>query len=634
MSAPLQRLTLILLVAVLGLSGLGAQAERTTSAPQPAARIDRSPQSELNPPPTRLAETEVFLRTQPGDDPAWSHPDFDDRSWPIEPLRRRPFIGAMALHSKNYFIPSRAGIRWLRLAIFIPDPAHPALSPPPEGSLIWPQEQPDGPVNGLYMALPMAYEVFWDGQRLLRSGVVSADRDGEVAGPLDQALLIPDRLRSPGLHQLALRLSTWRYNFPATSFDYNLSIRNYTQLLIYENQRALFPVVASVTAFFFALVCGILFTWVERRRPLLICGLLSLSIAVFYLLVALRWLLPELPYSWFFPRLVAATVMMTLIGLLMPWLLLEFFLVPHKRRWILALSVPLVAAWFSSPIYEIISLWSYRAAIATSILISAWAMWKRRPWAWVVLAGLALCLVSVQTARRSFLDPTFFFAFNGLVLFLLLRLGFDLRDDRRQSQRAKLTAARLEIELLKKNLQPHFLLNTLTALMEVIEQSPATAVRLIDDLAGEFRLFTALSAERTVPLAQELELCRAHLRVVGVRSGAVYRLETQDVDLSLQVPPGLLLTLIENAFSHQRLTQNNTTFVLREHLAHGRRKLEFFSPGEIAEHATRLGGGTGLRYVKARLEESFPGHWSLEQGPFQQGWRTVILIEETEKTLS
>jgi hypothetical protein len=48
---------------------------------------------------------------------------------------------------------------------------------------------------------------------------------------------------------------------------------------------------------------------------------------------------------------------------------------------------------------------------------------------------------------------------------------------------ACLLAQRLEIELLKKNIQPHFLLNTLTVLIEVIEQAPATAVKLIEAVA-------------------------------------------------------------------------------------------------------------------------------------------------------
>jgi hypothetical protein len=38
------------------------------------------------------------------------------------------------------------------------------------------------------------------------------------------------------------------------------------------------------------------------------------------------------------------------------------------------------------------------------------------------------------------------------------------------------------------------------------------------------------------------------------------------------------------------------------------------------------GGGTGLRYVKARLEESFAGRWSVESNEVEDGWRTIVEI--------
>jgi hypothetical protein len=38
--------------------------------------------------------------------------------------------------------------------------------------------------------------------------------------------------------------------------------------------------------------------------------------------------------------------------------------------------------------------------------------------------------------------------------------------------------------------------------------------------------------------------------------------------------------------------------------------------------------GTGLRYIKARLEESFPGGWTVQGEPHAAGWRTTIEIAD------
>jgi hypothetical protein len=50
----------------------------------------------------------------------------------------------------------------------------------------------------------------------------------------------------------------------------------------------------------------------------------------------------------------------------------------------------------------------------------------------------------------------------------------------------------------------------------------------------------------------------------------------------------------------------------------------FISPGKVKTEPTRAPGGTGLRYVRARLEESFPGAWTLVQREVAEGWETVI----------
>jgi LytS/YehU family sensor histidine kinase len=213
-----------------------------------------------------------------------------------------------------------------------------------------------------------------------------------------------------------------------------------------------------------------------------------------------------------------------------------------------------------------------------------------------------------------------------LVLSVFAALGLQIRDERRRAQEARLQAARLEIELLKKSLQPHFLLNTLTALSEVVERDPAGAVALIDDLAAEFRTLARMSGEKQIPLAQELDLCRAHLRVMSTRTGIAWTLQTGEIDPAASVPPALFLTLIENGFVHQRRSGGSTAFQLRMEQLAGLARFVFLSPGEMRTNPGRPAGGSGLRYVMARLEESFPQRWSFDQHAVASGWETVIEI--------
>src|SRR3546814_13160437 len=90
----------------------------------------------------------------------------------------------------------------------------------------------------------------------------------------------------------------------------------------------------------------------------------------------------------------------------------------------------------------------------------------------------------------------------------------------------------------------------LTALAGWIEESPHTAVRMVDALADEFRTLVDVSGRALIPLEDELALCRAHLEVMGFRRDQAFVLDARLDPDSQAVPPAVLHTLIENAFTH------------------------------------------------------------------------------------
>src|SRR3546814_16789444 len=113
------------------------------------------------------------------------------------------------------------------------------------------------------------------------------------------------------------------------------------------------------------------------------------------------------------------------------------------------------------------------------------------------------------------------------------------------------SAQRLELDLLKQHLKPHFLMNTLTALAGWIEESPHTAVRMVDALADEFRTLVDVSGRALIPLEDELALCREHLEVMGFRRAPAYVLDARLDPESTAVPPEVSLTLIRITFNQR-----------------------------------------------------------------------------------
>jgi hypothetical protein len=367
-----------------------------------------------------------------------------------------------------------------------------------------------------------------------------------------------------------------------------------------------------------------------RRFTLLLLAGVCLAGAAMQALQAIRWFFAY-PADWHYPVLSVMTTLVAVQGILTIAFVLVHFAVPYRRWLTLALvGVFGVVAWLSPERQNLEGVRILAVAIGVALVCAGWAAWRRRRGARLALVGVAasggLLLLEAQDYRASF-----FLKFLPALVGLIAALAVDVQEGRRRARAAELAAARLEAELLKKNLQPHFLLNTLTALSEVVEQDPRAATRLIDDLAAEFRTVARIAAETLIPLAQEVELCRAHLRVMSARTQRAWHLDATGVDETTPVPPAVFLTLIENGFAHQRVSDTVATFTLRmTRTPVGGVRFVFVSPGRPETAPGRVTGGTGLRYVKARLEESFPGRWTLAGVATPQGWETTIELEPVE----
>lgn len=557
----------------------------------------------------------IEFRLKHGDDPRWAARDFDDRDWEVVGRtdgRPRPSLE---------IFPTKTGVYWVRYRVERSTQRAWGLNVP---TYLWPADEPGAPVNSLFLPGALCYELFWDGHRIGGSGVVGASREEEKPGPLDNLMLIPSDLLGPGPHVIAIRISNYHFNFPSTRSRVSAILGNYAARLNYEARQPIVPLVGATAGALVAIVCAALYFFVDRRRPVILCGGLGLAVAAFFTLIAWRWLHND-PYDWLYPRYQLMLGVMITMGLLVNWLIVEQFALP-RRGWWLAGSVAVIAVVLvQTEFLQLRITWVGRTMLAYALLPAGWAVWQRKPGAWLALAGVLVGLASIRQAEdiRAVLSPSFFLFFGLLVALLLGSLGWQIRLDRHRAREAQLTAARMEIELLRKNLQPHFLLNTLTAVSETIEQDPAGAVAFIDDLADVFRSLAQMSGERLVPLRRELELCRTHLKVIGRRTGRPAELEvTGGADDEL-VPPALFLTLIENGLVHQQ-AEPGAAFRLHIRREDGAWRFSFRSPGRTRELAARAPGGTGLRYVKARLEESFPGNWTLTHGAVDDGWETVI----------
>ncbi|MGE5468755.1 MAG: sensor histidine kinase [Ignavibacteria bacterium] len=121
---------------------------------------------------------------------------------------------------------------------------------------------------------------------------------------------------------------------------------------------------------------------------------------------------------------------------------------------------------------------------------------------------------------------------------------------RRAEQEA--AAARAELARLQAQIEPHFLFNTLSNVVGLIDAEPARARRMLIDLTALLRTALARTRQPEVSLGEELELLRAYLGIMEVRMGSrlQWSLDADEKLLAARLPPLLVQPLVENAVRH------------------------------------------------------------------------------------
>lgn len=112
-------------------------------------------------------------------------------------------------------------------------------------------------------------------------------------------------------------------------------------------------------------------------------------------------------------------------------------------------------------------------------------------------------------------------------------------------------ALRMSTRLAAAQIQPHFLFNTLASLQHWVDTGDARAAPLLRDFTAYLRATLPMFERELQPLADEIETVRRYLAIMQARLGARLSFSIDvPADVDAQLPPGIVLTLVENAIAH------------------------------------------------------------------------------------
>jgi sensor histidine kinase YesM len=221
---------------------------------------------------------------------------------------------------------------------------------------------------------------------------------------------------------------------------------------------------------------------------------------------------------------------------------------------------------------------------------------------------------TLRQALPQFLDLYPLVIVNGVTLFaVFIRMFKFWRVEQLQKLQIKKEKTDAELQLLRAQLHPHFLFNTLNNLYTLILEKSSKAPEMLSRLSAilSYVLNDCQTAE--VQLKKEIAFCRAYIELEGERYG-------NRLDLSLEFPddigdrmiaPMLFQPFIENAFKHGAAEQVGKVWMSIGLSVRGDQlSFRVVNSADLAirQHSA---GGIGIANIQRRLELLYPDRHQL-----------------------
>lgn len=478
-----------------------------------------------------------------------------------------------------------------------------------------PDTLPDYHSYGIFMSLLASSELYWDGEQIGQNGIIGNNESEEIPGKVYYfAPLSRDQL-TEGVHHLKIKYSNFHSNGKMRIY-----VIKFTQHeRIYKHDSFIIAMVHIYAGFF--LIVGIFYVIryirFSRHTYTILFALLCLSFFVLLIIEFVRGYY-YYPYHWHFPRLQIILGVTIFIATCLPIFFVVRLGYGKYAKWLLLLlPVYGIVASFHRSGFDLVTNLTMLIGFVSSLIVCLYGVWRKKEGSRLLLLSILPITLFIFIFPFHY-DSILYPGFGFLILLNLILLVNEERRKEVEKQEAIRRSDRLKLDLLKKNIQPHFIQNTLTSAIEWIEQNPKKGVDLLFEISREFDLILDVSEETLIPVSTEVELCKTHLNVMGYRKDKHLELVLKNVDMDFMIPPAVFLTMVENGITHDKSNSEKLIFVLEmEDLTNGK---TFTLSCPASPSSETIEEGNGIRYIKARLQESYPDKWIYKYGNDSGKW--------------
>ncbi|MBV8256140.1 MAG: histidine kinase [Chitinophaga sp.] len=273
-------------------------------------------------------------------------------------------------------------------------------------------------------------------------------------------------------------------------------------------------------------------------------------------------------------------------------------------------------------------------------------LYRKKRYVWYALA--ALVFLTAAGLTRAFVlnwvyntwyaktpspltGNTIFRYMAGLPLLFMLSFFFRIVLDyftlKRTTASLLLQNTQAELNLLKSQVQPHFLFNTLNNIYyEAYLEAPRTAI-LIERLSEIMRYFVDESPKDQVLLSTEISFLENYIALEKIRIRHAIDLDfNHKTTTDCHLPPMLLMTFVENIFKHG-VDKTSTDNKISIHLQQAHNRLLFrTSNNQCCEQSANSQRGSGIENLRKRLTLLYGDNFVLETTRSAQTFTSFLSI--------
>lgn len=228
----------------------------------------------------------------------------------------------------------------------------------------------------------------------------------------------------------------------------------------------------------------------------------------------------------------------------------------------------------------------------------------------LLIKGMSLTLLLGE--QRTLIIRALFcnFVFGGaMIAFFVSRARIAeakrmVLEERMKVLDLKCMTMETELRLLQAQIEPHFLFNTLSNIMSLIESDPDKARTMMESFSGFLRTSLHIARDKTVTIAQEMELIRSYLDIHRVRMGdrLRYSIEIPDNLLGCSIPPLLIQPLVENSLKHGLEPKIEGGEIAIKAAPNGNGFAITIADSGVGIQENTRGNGIGLENIRKRIQ--------------------------------